>query len=81
MIFHKAVAGQCIVQTYHVHETHPQLGKVGIGYSGKLLGDKLSEEGHTEHAVSDHVIQAHLVGRLRIEMDGIVITGCFSVAT
>src|SRR6266516_3281450 len=80
-VFHKAVASQRITQTYHVHETHPKLGKVGIGYSGKLFGDKLSEEGHTEHAVSDDVIQAYLAGSLRVEMDGIVIAGCLSVAT
>ena len=67
MIFHKAMASQCIAQTYHVHETHPQLGKVGIGYSAKLFGDKLSKEGHTEHAVSDDVIQAYLAGRLAEE--------------
>src|SRR5260370_32465213 len=73
-LLYGAVTGDGVSQPHHIHKTYLELLNVRAGNIGDVGVDELSEEGHAEHAVCNYTIQAHAMGSLFIEMDGIVVT-------
>src|SRR6266699_1373509 len=79
-VLYDAVTGDGVSQPHHIHKTYLELLNVRAGNSGDVGVDELPEEGHAEHAVCNYTIQAHAMGSLFIEMDGIVVTRRIRVA-
>src|SRR5579884_3643382 len=73
--------GEGIAQAHHAGKTYLEMGEKGVGVISDLLGDELSQEGHTEHAMSDHAIQADATSGLGIKMDGVMIARRVGVAS
>src|SRR6266581_4239883 len=76
-----AMAGEGIIESYHVQKAYLEASKFCFGSVSQVLGNKLSKKGHTEHAMGDNAIQANAMCSFFIKMNGIVVTGCFCIAT
>src|SRR5271169_5023639 len=48
---------------------------------GEGFGDQAPQQGHSQHAVYDDVVEARLAGRLRVEVQRIEVPGSFRVAS
>src|SRR5215831_14179570 len=77
---YKAVTGDSVSQSHHIHKTYLELLHVRAGDISDVGADELSEESHAEHAVCNYTFQAHAMGSLFIKVYGIVVARRIRVA-